>query len=72
MTFATTLAVTEITGSEPFVHLEHHGQRWVGLVHGVRDLTPGQALEVYLDPAHVYLFAPDGQLVCVAPYAEAA
>ena len=72
MTFATTLAVTEITGSETFVHLEHHGQRWVGLVHGVRDLTPGQALEVYLDPAHVYLFAPDGQLVCVAPYAEAA
>ena len=36
--FETTLAVTEITGSETFVHLDHHGDRWVGLVHGIRNL----------------------------------
>ncbi|MFD1343378.1 ABC transporter ATP-binding protein [Litorisediminicola beolgyonensis] len=70
--FDTTLSVTEITGSETFVHLDHHGQRWVGLVHGVRDLKPGQGLTVYLDPAHVYLFSEDGALVASAPYAEAA
>ncbi len=70
--FDTTLNVTEITGSETFVHLDHGTQRWVGLIHGLRDLKPGQALPVYLDPSRVYLFAEDGALVACAPYAEAA
>ena len=70
--FDTTLTVTEITGSETFVHLDHHGQRWVGLVHGVRELKPGQKVKVYLDPAHAYLFSEDGALVASAAYAEAA
>ncbi len=70
--FDTKLAVTEITGSETFLHLDHHGERWVGLVHGVRDLKQGQGLKVYVDPAHLYIFAPDGALVATAPYAEAA
>ncbi|MEP2641474.1 ABC transporter ATP-binding protein [Roseobacter sp.] len=72
MSFKTRLTVTEITGSETFVHMDHHGERWVGLVHGVQHLTPGQDLEVYLDPAHVYIFGQDGALVAAAPYAEAA
>jgi len=72
MEFRTTLTVTEITGSETFIHLDHHGERWVGLVHGVRDLKLGAPLTAYLDPAHMYLFAQDGQLVTPASYAEAA
>ncbi len=72
MSFKTKLTVTEITGSETFVHLDHLGDRWVGLVHGIQSLTPGQDLEVFLDPAHVYLFGQDGALVAAAPYAEAA
>jgi glycerol transport system ATP-binding protein len=72
MRFETRLSVTEITGSETFVHLDHHGEPWVGLVHGVRSLRAGEPIEVFLDPAHVYLFAEDGTLVSVAPYAEAA
>ncbi|MEM9639469.1 MAG: ABC transporter ATP-binding protein [Pseudomonadota bacterium] len=72
MAFKTRLTVTEITGSETFVHLDHHGERWVGLVHGVQALQPGQDLEVYLDPAHVYIFGQNGELVAAAPYAEAA
>ena len=70
--FDTVLGVTEITGSETFVHLDHRGERWVGLVHGVRALRPGQAMPVYLDPSRVYLFAQDGTLAAGAPYAEAA
>jgi len=70
--FVARLSVTEITGSETFVHLEHLGVRWVGQIHGVRNLALGQDLNVYLDPAHVYIFAEDGQLVATAPYAEAA
>jgi glycerol transport system ATP-binding protein len=70
--FDTALTVTEITGSETFVHLDYHGARWVGLIHGIRNLSPGQSLPVYLDASRVYLFAEDGQLVASAPYAEAA
>lgn len=70
--FQTRLNVTEITGSETFVHLDHHGERWVGLVHGVQNLAIGDALTVWLDPAHVYIFAPGGRIVAAAPYAEAA
>ncbi|MGB3409192.1 MAG: ABC transporter ATP-binding protein [Jannaschia sp.] len=72
ITFRTTLKVTEITGSETFVHLDHFGERWVGLVHGIQNLKLGQALDVFLDPAHVYIFGEDGNLVSAAPYAEAA
>ena len=72
MGFRTRLTVTEITGSETFVHLDHHGERWVGLIHGVRDLKAGQDLTVWLDPAHVYVFATDGGLVAPASYARAA
>ena len=70
--FTTKLSVTELTGSETFVHLDHHGERWVGLVHGVHNLEIGANLQVYLDPAHVYIFAEDGGLVAPASYAVAA
>jgi glycerol transport system ATP-binding protein len=72
MEFEARLRVTEITGSETFVHLDHHGARWVGLIHGVRDLELGAVLRVWLDPAHVYVFAADGALVAPAAYAQAA
>ncbi len=70
--FATRVAVTEITGSETFVHLDHQGQRWIALLHGVRDLTLGAEIHAYLDPAHVYIFGEGGDLVAAAAYAEAA
>ena len=70
--FSCTLGVTEITGSETFVHLLHGNDRWVGLVHGVHVLEPGSALSVWLDPAHVYLFDAAGRLAAPAPYAMAA
>ncbi|BBU57531.1 ABC transporter ATP-binding protein [Mameliella alba] len=72
MEFKTRLNVTELTGSETFVHLDHHGERWVGLIHGVHDLTLGEELSVWLDPRHVYIFGEDGQLVAPAAYALAA
>jgi glycerol transport system ATP-binding protein len=70
--FTCTLTVTELTGSETFVHLDHHGERWVGLVHGVHELDIGAALPVYLDPRHVYIFSEEGALVAPASYALAA
>ncbi|MBJ3764291.1 ABC transporter ATP-binding protein [Maribius pontilimi] len=72
MAFDATLSVTEITGSETFIHMTHHGANWVGLVHGVHSLTPGEQVTVHLHPRHIYLFDTSGALVRPAPYAEAA
>ncbi|SIS94526.1 carbohydrate ABC transporter ATP-binding protein, CUT1 family [Roseivivax lentus] len=72
MKFTTRLVVTELTGSETFVHLDHQGQRWVGLIHGIHHLELGADLSVYLDPRHVYVFGEDGALIAPAAYALAA
>ncbi|MEQ9259583.1 MAG: ABC transporter ATP-binding protein [Roseovarius sp.] len=72
LAFSTRLEVTEITGSETFIHMDHHGTRWVGLIHGVHDDTLPEALTVYLDPRHVYVFSEAGELVAPAAYAQAA
>lgn len=70
--FRCTLGVTEITGSETFLHLTHGTDRWVGLVHGVHDLAAGHEVSVWLDPAHVYIFDAEGRLAAPAAYAAAA
>ncbi|MGL4311882.1 MAG: ABC transporter ATP-binding protein [Paracoccaceae bacterium] len=70
--FDARVSVTEITGSESFVHLDHAGTRWVALAHGVRDLATGADCPVWLDPSHVYVFGENGALVSAAPYALAA
>ncbi|WP_283643508.1 ABC transporter ATP-binding protein [Marinovum algicola] len=72
MQFAARLSVTELTGSETFVHLDHFDERWVGLIHGVHDLQRGERLDVWLDPRHVYIFGEDGKLIAPAAYALAA
>lgn len=66
------LVAVEITGSESFLHLDRAGDRWVGLAEGVRDLTPGAEISVWLDPAHLYLFDGQGRLAAPAAYALAA
>ena len=70
--FRCRLKVTEITGSETFLHLDHGADRWVGLIHGVQELQFGAPIEVWLDAAHVYVFAESGELVAPAAYAAAA
>lgn len=70
--FATTLVVTELTGSETFIHLNHEGDKWVGVIHGIHDLELGAALSVHIEPRHVYVFSEDGDLVAPAAYALAA
>lgn len=70
--FRCTLGVTEITGSETFLHLTHGGERWVALVHGVHDLAAGAEVSLWLDPAHAYIFDASGRLAAPASYAAAA
>jgi glycerol transport system ATP-binding protein len=61
--FPTTVALTEITGSESFVHLKRDGANWVAVLPGVHEFPPGHALEAALDPNDIFVFAPDGRLV---------
>jgi glycerol transport system ATP-binding protein len=61
--FPTTVALTEITGSESFVHLKRDGTNWVAVLPGVHEFPPGQAIEATLDPNDLFVFAPDGRLV---------
>lgn len=63
---------TEITGSETFLHLHHGADRWVALVHGVQNLNAGDAVSLWLNPAHIYVFDGAGQLAQTALYAKAA
>jgi glycerol transport system ATP-binding protein len=70
--FRCRLRVTEITGSETFVHLDHGEDRWVGLMHGVHQLELGAPIDVWLGAPHVYVFADSGPLVAPALYAAAA
>jgi glycerol transport system ATP-binding protein len=57
-----TVAITEITGSESFVHADFAGQRWVALAHGVHLLDIGQPVELWLDPARFFVFDKAGAL----------
>jgi glycerol transport system ATP-binding protein len=66
------LAAQEITGSETFLHLRYGGERWVGLVHGVQLLAQGEQVQMWLNPAHIYVFDVAGRLAAPAAYAMAA
>jgi glycerol transport system ATP-binding protein len=55
--------VTEITGSESYVHLIHEDQRWVMLTKGIHDIDAGKMLDVHLDTAHLLVFDRNGRTV---------
>lgn len=59
--------VTEITGSESYVHLIHEDQRWVMLTKGIHDIDAGKMMDVHLDTAHLMVFDRNGQTVRTQP-----
>jgi glycerol transport system ATP-binding protein len=58
-----TVAVTEITGSESYIHMNHAGGRWVMLAQGIHNLDPGEAIMAHLDTRHVMVFDEGGVAV---------
>ncbi|MBR0557993.1 ABC transporter ATP-binding protein [Ciceribacter sp. L1K23] len=48
--------VSEIAGSESFIHLEFAGSKWVMLAHGIHDIDPDQTIDVHLDTRHLMAF----------------
>lgn len=67
-----TVDVTEITGSESYVHVhttvtgQQKPLRWVALTPGVHEIEPGAQIEVFIDPAEILVFGIDGR-VAAAP-----
>ncbi len=55
--------VTEITGSESYVHVHSGDLRWVALTPGVQEIEPGTPIDVFVDPNRIFVFANDGRLV---------
>jgi glycerol transport system ATP-binding protein len=64
------VAVTEITGSESFVHVDVAGVRWVLLASGIHDIDVEEIIEIFMDPGKFYVFDKHDQLV-VTPEAMA-
>lgn len=61
--FPTTVTVTEITGSESFVHLTRDGDNWISVLHGVHEYEPGDTLDAVLDPDNIFIFDAADRLV---------
>src|SRR6266513_2751941 len=61
--FQATVTVTEITGSESFVHLNRGASNWVAVLHGVHEYPPGHVLDAVLDPSNVFVFDAAGRMV---------
>jgi glycerol transport system ATP-binding protein len=60
---AGTVSVSEITGSESYIHFGWAEARWVLLAHGVQSFQPGDSIQAWIDPAKVMVFAADGRRV---------
>ncbi|PSM19947.1 ABC transporter ATP-binding protein [Nitratireductor sp. StC3] len=58
-----TVTVTELTGSESFVHLDFAGQSWVMLAPGIHDFEVGSQIRAFIDTRHVMIFDAHGRTV---------
>jgi len=72
LTFSVEVEVSEITGSESFVHVEHGADRWVALAHGIRNPELNSMIEVYVDPKNIYVFDDNEDLIAAPEFAVAA
>jgi glycerol transport system ATP-binding protein len=62
-TFPARVVLTEITGSESFVHLSTGGAKWIAVLAGVHDFAPGIDVLAAVDPEDCFVFDERGALV---------
>ncbi|RFC63461.1 ABC transporter ATP-binding protein [Fulvimarina endophytica] len=60
------IAISEVTGSQSFIHADRGENRIVALVHGVRRVEPGDRIQLSFDPANCLVFGEDGQTAAAA------
>ncbi|MEM0906431.1 MAG: ABC transporter ATP-binding protein [Pseudomonadota bacterium] len=66
------VSVTEITGSESFVHVRLNDLNWVVLTHGIHDPEPGTAVDIFADLSQLMVFDREGQAVASTLFNAAA
>jgi len=57
------VSVTELTGSETFVHFVMGSHPWVALLHDVQDFAVQSSVNFYIDPQHLFLFDSEEQRI---------
>lgn len=62
----TEVMLSEITGSESYIHVIALGQRWTALAHGIHNHAMGSKLTLYLDMDDVFVFNENGEPVAEA------
>lgn len=73
LAFEAEVTVTEITGSETYVHLQHADDApWVALAHGVHQLPAGRNTQVFVDIRNIYFFNEKQELAAAAAASRAA
>ncbi len=72
LNFPGTVSVTELSGSESFVHVDVGLGTWVCLVRGVHDWLPGAATEVSVDMHRAMVFHNVEDLVVPVAFAASA
>lgn len=55
--------VTELGGSESFVHMQADHHVWAAHIQGIHKFQPGDDITMYVSPSHCLMFAADGQRV---------
>lgn len=62
--------VTELTGSESFIHVGFADEDWVMLTHGIHDYEAGRKITVHLNTNHLMIFNIEGKTVKQDPVAS--
>lgn len=57
------VSVTELSGSESFVHFDFRERPWVALVHGIQNYEESEPVLFYANPENAFVFDTDGAVV---------
>ncbi len=64
--------VAEISGSDTYIHLQHHEAAWVVQASGVHNIDLGERITVYIDVDRLFAFDSEGNLAAAPGYIPAA
>ncbi|WP_275785508.1 ABC transporter ATP-binding protein [Pararhizobium gei] len=57
------IIISEIAGSESFIHVAFGDHRWVMLVHGIHDIDADTDVGLFVDTRHLMAFGADGRAI---------
>lgn len=67
MHFQGSVSVTELSGSESFIHFDFRELPWVALVHGIQNYKEAEDVGFYVDPNNAFVFDSAGLAIKLKP-----